>query len=235
MSISIVKFKKVKSTNDEALELLKKGVEPLLFVFAEEQKSGRGRFKRQWYSPKGGLYLSVGMYDDARARHFAHLAAIVLIRVTERISGISPMFKLPNDVYLGRKIGGILMEVKSGFAITGMGLNLNIAKFPKDLKEKATSLLLVTGRSYNIDTAASIAVEETTKLLDSMNMGMADLVSFLRDKLIGIGEEVRVKDKKRERTGILRDLTDDMKVVLEEKRGVIALELTDIIDLEVLE
>ncbi len=235
MGISIVKFRKVKSTNDEALNLLKKGVEPLLFVTAEEQTAGRGRFKREWYSPRGGLYLSVGMRDDERAHKFARLAAIVLIRVTERISGISPMYKLPNDVYLGRKLGGVLAEIKSGFAIIGMGLNLNIAKFPNHLKDVATSLLLVTGRTYNIDTVTSIAVEETLRVLDTMNTCPQDLIAFLRDKLIGVGQRVRVKDKKRIREGILQDLSDDFKVIIEEDRGLISLDLTDIIDLELLE
>ena len=59
MKIKIQKFKKVKSTNDTALKLIKKNtLEPTL-ILSEQQTDGRGRVGRKWISKNGNLFISL--------------------------------------------------------------------------------------------------------------------------------------------------------------------------------
>src|SRR5512140_1175644 len=53
-------YPSVSSTNDLALEWLKKGAEDLTVVLADEQSSGRGRLDRKWVTrPGSSLAFSV--------------------------------------------------------------------------------------------------------------------------------------------------------------------------------
>ena len=59
---------------------------------------------------------------------------------------------VPNDVVVSRKkICGILTEMglekeESGEVVIGDGINVNLEEFPDELKDKATSLYLETGK-----------------------------------------------------------------------------------------
>ncbi len=52
-------FDKISSTMDIAHILANKGYPHGTVIVAEEQTQGRGRFKRKWHSPKGGLWFSI--------------------------------------------------------------------------------------------------------------------------------------------------------------------------------
>ena len=58
MKLSKHKFKKINSTNIKAKQFAKKGFSNLVII-AEEQTTGKGRFKRKWFSSKNGLYFSL--------------------------------------------------------------------------------------------------------------------------------------------------------------------------------
>ena len=49
MKLKIKKFKKVKSTNDIALNLIKKNISGPMLITTEQQTSGRGRFRQNLY------------------------------------------------------------------------------------------------------------------------------------------------------------------------------------------
>src|SRR5262249_61294467 len=82
--------------------------------------------------------------------------------ITEEI-GRWPAIKWPNDVLVdGRKVVGIITEMESeleqvSHVLLGIGVNLNAPRdaFPPELRRKATSLLLATGR--RVDHAAFTA------------------------------------------------------------------------------
>ena len=58
MKLKKFSYKKVNSTNDLAIQKIKKGFIQGL-VFAEEQKKGRGQYGKKWLSQKGNLFLSI--------------------------------------------------------------------------------------------------------------------------------------------------------------------------------
>ena len=59
MKINVIKYKKVKSTNDTALKLIKKNITNPTLVTTEKQTNGRGTVGKKWVSEKGNLFISL--------------------------------------------------------------------------------------------------------------------------------------------------------------------------------
>lgn len=151
--MEIKRYKIVSSTSALAKKLKKP--KSWQVILAEEQKAGYGRKRAEWFSPKGGLYFSVilpkSQIEDLQI--LTILAAFVIAKIIKEDFHLESFIKLPNDIYVNqKKIGGILTEtvwsqgIKS--AIMGIGLNTNIEKFPKELKNIATSLKIELGKDY---------------------------------------------------------------------------------------
>ena len=151
MSFTILKYKEVASTQKKIKEMIAKNKgKDWLVCWAESQKEGKGKGKRIWFSPKGGLYFSVllpkSCLEDVQTLTF--LAAFVIARILKEDFSLEPLIKLPNDIYIGeKKICGILTEnffkgKELLFSIVGIGLNTNIREFPPDLEKKSTSIFL---------------------------------------------------------------------------------------------
>ncbi len=146
MKIKLIKFKKVKSTNDIALNLIKKGnIKPTL-ITSENQTNGRGTMGKKWVSKKGNLFLSIFFEINQKKinfKQFAILNAFVIKRLLSNFIRKSITIKWPNDLmYNKNKICGILQETitynQKIFLITGVGLNTNVV--PKTKSFPATSL-----------------------------------------------------------------------------------------------
>ena len=106
MKIKIKKYKKVKSTNDIALKLIKKiFLEPTL-VITEKQTNGRGRVGKKWVSKKGNLFISLFFKFDQKKinfKQFAILNAFLLKKVISKIISKKFKKKWPNDLLFNKK------------------------------------------------------------------------------------------------------------------------------------
>ncbi|MEM3270569.1 MAG: biotin--[acetyl-CoA-carboxylase] ligase, partial [Metallosphaera sp.] len=60
--MQIVKLTRVTSTQDFA-EAVSEMIDENYVVVAEEQTRARGRYRRAWYSPKGGLWVTYVIKD----------------------------------------------------------------------------------------------------------------------------------------------------------------------------
>ena len=152
------------STQRVARELGRAGVPEGTVVIAEAQTAGRGRLGRTWHSPRGvNLYCSIVLrppLPPAAVPQVALVAGVAVAAALAEIPGVGPRVKWPNDVLIdGRKVAGILTEMEAEVervhhVILGIGVNLNAprAAFPPELRERATSLFLATGR--RVDRAA---------------------------------------------------------------------------------
>lgn len=164
-------FSSTGSTNDVAAALVASGAGEGAVVVADQQTAGRGRRGRSWFSPPGaGLYVSVvlvpGRAQASPERATALLtltAGVALAQAVERVTGLAPDIKWPNDLLVGRrKLAGILAEgvaSASGSALQGVvlgyGINVRAAAYPPELDARATSLETELGRA--IDRAAVCA------------------------------------------------------------------------------
>lgn len=146
----VYRLAEVSSTNEYVKQMLAHAPEGTVVV-AETQTSGRGSRGRSWYSPEGGLWMSVLLKHHQNC--LVSLLAGVAISETLASYGIEPKIKWPNDVLLnGRKIAGILPEVVDDNVILGMGINLNVRNFPDDLKKKASSVFMETKKHLDTQT-----------------------------------------------------------------------------------
>ncbi|MBI4332790.1 MAG: biotin--[acetyl-CoA-carboxylase] ligase [Chloroflexi bacterium] len=148
-------FDAVESTQPLAYGLAQKGAPDGALVVAEEQGLGRGRLGRSFFSPRGGLWFSLILKPDLPpqgALAITLLAGVAVAEAVQELAKLPVRLKWPNDVLIGdRKTAGILGEMIAEvdalrFVILGIGINVNIAAFPNDLKDIATSLSLELGR-----------------------------------------------------------------------------------------
>ena len=88
MRINVIKYKKVKSTNDTALKLIKKNITNPSLVTTEKQTNGRGTVGKKWVSEKGNLFISLFFKFDQKKinfKQFAILNAFLLRKVLSKI------------------------------------------------------------------------------------------------------------------------------------------------------
>lgn len=96
-------------------------------VIADQQTRGRGRQGRQWASPTGGLYFSVGVPVPPSQSIPPALSLLVGLQLTEILqshgfAGIH--LKWPNDLVVGdAKLAGLLVERLPNLLIIGVGIN----------------------------------------------------------------------------------------------------------------
>ena len=151
----IFHFKQVDSTNSEAFRHAEKGAEPGSVFVADYQTKGRGKWGRNWVSPKGkNLLFSILLRPNLKgseAPMLTQTSCRSVASVLKKKLKLKTSFKRPNDILVeGKKICGILVEAK-GFsngpiesAVVGVGLNVNTS--PDELVPGATSVLAETGK-----------------------------------------------------------------------------------------
>jgi len=221
-------FEEVDSTQRVARELARAGAPEGTAVIAERQTAGRGRLGRHWHSPAGvNLYCSVVLRPrllPGAVPQVALVAGAAVAAVVEEEIGTHAGIKWPNDVLLeGRKVAGILTEMDSEIervhhVIAGIGVNLNGSRtaFPPELRRKATSLRLATGR--RVDRAAF-----TGRLLAALearygrfvSKGFASVRAEWESYSCLTGREVRVAAAEGELAGRVLGLDDDGALRLE--------------------
>src|SRR5438309_1430776 len=111
----ILTFDTVDSTNAKARELAAKGAAEGTVIVAKQQTAGRGRNKRTWHSPEGGLYLSILLHPK-EAKKVTDLSILAGVALAQGVTEFLPKskdvsLKWPNDCLIGwKKVGGILCE-----------------------------------------------------------------------------------------------------------------------------
>jgi BirA family biotin operon repressor/biotin-[acetyl-CoA-carboxylase] ligase len=151
---AIIRLDSVDSTQAVAFDLAAGGANDGTAVMANFQRCGRGRRGRMWQAPPGtSLLVSIVVRPTLPPPQWPSLslaAAVALAETLAEVAGLHPRLKWPNDVMShGRKLAGILVESRIGVeAIIALGIGVNVGQrqFPDELRERATSVLLESGR-----------------------------------------------------------------------------------------
>ena len=155
MKFKKFKFKKVRSTNNTAIRIIKKTNCKYGMVISESQTNGKGQYGRKWISYKGNIFLSFFYKLENINLSLSLLTKKNCFLVKDVISKYYKKkitFKLPNDLLINKKkICGILQEKidnsKKQYLIVGIGFNLikspNIPNYP------TTNLLEITNQKIN--------------------------------------------------------------------------------------
>ncbi|MEA1899486.1 MAG: biotin--[acetyl-CoA-carboxylase] ligase, partial [Thermodesulfobacteriota bacterium] len=157
---NIICLKETDSTNTRAKELAAQGAPEGTLVIAEKQTKGRGRRGRNWFSPPGGgIYFSLILrpaMPPGETPRITLMTAVVLAETLISLVKLNLRIKWPNDILVNRKkLAGILTEISTemdavNYIVVGLGMNVNMQfeNFPSEIKKKATSILIETGKQF---------------------------------------------------------------------------------------
>jgi BirA family transcriptional regulator, biotin operon repressor / biotin---[acetyl-CoA-carboxylase] ligase len=134
-------FDNLPSTNDLALSWADHGAPDFSLVAADSQSAGRGRLNRRWVTNPGAalafsLVLRPTFQETGHLALFSPLAGLAVSLALEKLFGLHPAIKWPNDVLLSRKKAvGILAEAtwagqKASGVILGIGINVAPSSVP---------------------------------------------------------------------------------------------------------
>lgn len=128
-------FDTIDSTQNFALKLASKPYENGSVVVARHQTHGRGRQNRRWISPSGGIWLSILLkpnFDVSHVSMFPMLTSLALCKAIEKVLGLRPKLKWPNDLTLkDKKVAGILVDAsiqsnQIDYMVIGIGINFKV-------------------------------------------------------------------------------------------------------------
>jgi len=171
MELEIFRFNKVTSTNDAAMQLIRKEKKESGFVYASKQTKGRGTRGRKWHSEVGNFFGTIFFQIKKNYPPFEEFSMINPVIISEIIYNIcidcKISFKFPNDILLNnKKVCGILQEVitvdNKSFLLIGVGIN--IISNPKISKEyEATNILTETREKPSIKKIVHMLIESYEK------------------------------------------------------------------------
>ena len=168
MKFKIFKFQEVTSTNEIAINLIKKKRIISGYVYANTQTNGKGTHGKKWISIKGNLFGSIFFPLKNNYPPFSEFSIINSILISDVIKhfcgGKNISLKFPNDVFLnGKKVCGILQELvtinNKKFLIIGVGINI-ISSPDINEKYKTTNILFETHKKPKIKEIIDVDIEE---------------------------------------------------------------------------
>ena len=138
-------FDEIDSTQNYALQISNNKNENGTVIVAEKQTDGKGRLNRKWYSPEGGIWLSVIIHPEFQisdATIIPLAASLALCESIKKVHKIKTDVKWPNDITIdGKKVAGMLIDTsiqgnKVENLVLGIGINfaVNIQQIEKRLK-----------------------------------------------------------------------------------------------------
>ena len=153
MKFKKFRFKKVKSTNNTAIRIIKNSNYKYGMVISCTQTMGRGQYGKKWISNKGNLFVSFFYELKNINLSIPRLTIINCLLIKKLLSNYykkNITFKKPNDLLIcKKKVSGVLQETVSisnnKFLIVGIGIN--IAKSPKIKNYPTTNLNELTNKT----------------------------------------------------------------------------------------
>lgn len=199
MGRNVIHLDSVDSTNDYVKTHGAEFTEGTL-VTCGEQTKGRGRQGRRWES-ETGLCMSVLLRPKIEVQHISKITQVCAAAVSSALSELSveAQIKWPNDIFInGKKVCGILTELKiaedgSPLVVVGMGMNVDNASFPDDIKQTASSILLETGMSVEKGIIAAKILNHFETLYNELEKGnFEDSLKICRESSYIIGKEINL-------------------------------------------
>ena len=225
LGMKIILLKSTDSTNNELKRLARINEESGTVVCAYSQTAGKGRFGRQWQSDSGGLYFSFILRTDLPPSDIASItlaAGYAVCLAIRDYTGLDAKIKWPNDIIIeNRKVCGILTEMaaqsdRMDYLITGIGINVNNAAFPEEIRHKATSLLIETGKNIDKTEFFRTVLTYLDKVMTSFLVSISlDEMENFKKLCATLGKNVSVRRGEKTLTGKAVDITPLGELVIE--------------------
>ena len=227
-------FPELESTNIIAKEKALRRTEAIdesTIIIAERQSAGKGRLGREWFSPAGGIWLSIILYPQLPPSYIPRITLMTAVAVAKAIkmcTQIEPQIKWPNDILINeKKVCGILTEMSAeldmiNWVVVGIGINVNIdhQKFPENIQPNTISLKEVSGKEVLRVKLAQTFLQEFENYYDKLKR--KEFPSILEEwKLYShtLGRKIRVDIGERIITGEAVDINEEGALVLKKEDG----------------
>ncbi|HFU3800710.1 TPA: bifunctional biotin--[acetyl-CoA-carboxylase] ligase/biotin operon repressor BirA [Streptococcus suis] len=217
------------NTDSDSTQLdAKQGIEaghasPALYL-APYQNRAKGRFGRPFYASKsGGIYMSLRLSPNVpflEFKPYTILAAAAVVKAIQSLCDLDVQIKWVNDIYLGqKKVAGILTEAISSMenqrvtdVIIGVGINVHIDDFPKELRQSAGNLFddQPPFTRNQLITAIWKAFLETDD---------KELIALYKEKSLVVGQQVSFVENQVEFKGTAIAVTDTGNLVIQLDNG----------------
>ncbi|HER25326.1 MAG TPA: biotin--[acetyl-CoA-carboxylase] ligase [Candidatus Atribacteria bacterium] len=227
-------FPELKSTNIMAKEKALQGIEKIkegTLIIAERQSAGKGRLGREWFSPIGGIWISIILYPQLSPSYIPRItlmSAVAVVKAIKICTQIEPQIKWPNDILINeKKVCGILTEMNAeldiiNWVVVGIGINANIdhRAFPQDIQENTISLKEVAGKEVLRIKLVQAFLQEFEKHYESLKR--REFSSILKEWKLNshtLGRKVKVDMGERIITGEAVDIDKEGALVLKKEDG----------------
>jgi len=221
----ILFFEEVDSTNNKAKQIAL-GENEGTVVISEMQTSGRGRRGREWYSPKGGVYVSFVLKPNVspeKASQLTLVSSLALVKTLNSMdNNLNAKIKWPNDILIsGKKISGILTELsadveKINYIVVGVGINLNTEK--GILPENGTSLKIEMKEEVSIKLFLKSFLEHYDSIYQEYINGKIDLIiERWKNNSDTLGKKVKIIGINETFEGLAKDIDENGALILQTK------------------
>lgn len=220
------------STNRVASQLASEGAPEGTVVVADTQSAGRGRMQRVWFSPPGqNLYLSIVLRPQVLPLQVPQISLVVGISLCRTIARmfptLKPQAKWPNDIFFGgRKLAGILCSMVAEMErvqhiVVGIGINVNVADFPPEIKEAATSLRLEGGEEVSRPAFLAALLGDLEKAYDQwLEQGLPSFLDEWNTVSLLTGRTVTVETLGQEVRGLVTGVSQTGTLILQLADGI---------------
>lgn len=221
----IIILDSIDSTNNYLKKLAEENAKKGTIVIAKSQTKGRGRTGNCFFSPDGGLYMSILLDSGLNTEFVTALSGVALCRAIKKCTDFSPKIKWVNDIYIDRKkICGILAEGTVSpdgnleNIILGIGLNILAPKdgFPDDIKDKAGALFK---DNMPKDTENIITAEIINALFQILSEKSNKFIDEYKNLSLLTGKEIAYKKSNQIFTGRAVSIDEKLRLVVETASG----------------
>ena len=220
----------IDSTNLWVQRLADEGAGHGTLCVAQYQSAGKGSRGRSWEAEKNSsIMMSLLLRPVFRPEDAARLTLVMGLSVAEAIreAGFDAKIKWPNDVVVsGKKICGILTQMRLDGerirdVVAGVGINVNVSSFPEELEDKATSLLMESGKIYDRAPIIGRVMTWFEKFYEAYETAgdLSGMKEEYEAVLVNKDERVRILESEGSVEGTARGITKTGELIIEKDDG----------------
>jgi BirA family biotin operon repressor/biotin-[acetyl-CoA-carboxylase] ligase len=238
-------FNTVDTTQNFAMKIASKKNEDGSVVIAKKQTGGRGRMKRKWKSPVGGIWMSIIIhpkFDVTYATLVPIATSLALCIAIEKILKINTELKWPNDLTLkGKKIAGVLIDasiISNQIESMVLGVGINFKINPNELKNSIKKtpnfygVATLVKKNENMSPIIKQFLCELEKILELINSGQIKKIrNGWTKRSSTIGRNVSIITDKGRINGKAIRIDDDGGLIISKGKKIVRVLVGDVKEL----
>ena len=198
-----------------------------MLVYTDEQTGGRGRGDNVWFSPSGGLWMTMALYGLSVQPSLTLFTGVCLHRAVRAMlpAGARLQLKWPNDLILeGKKMAGILTTQLTAkkYHLIGIGVDSDIEAMPAEIDDIAVSMRMITGQPVDNEELMRRMFDEFAAGLPLfIDQGFAPSFDYFREHDFLVGKYVTLESEFSSHEGTAKGVNRQGALLIELDNGMI--------------